>query len=793
MKNRLIILIIYICFNCNLANSDIFKFKTKNLVFDKNENKIFAGKGTVFSNDENLEIEANKFEYDRDKKILKVLGNGKANLKSENLIIEFNEATFNQKDNSIFAEGDVNVFGLDKEFTLRTDMLTYQKEINLISSNTKTYLEDNQENKFIFEKFSYNIDTSILKANNLNFIDNEKNKFLTPLAFINIKSGNIFGKDVRVDLNNSEFNQQNQPRLKGKSLINNKAGTKITKGVFTTCRIRDDCPPWQLQAEEIYHDKKKKTVNYKNALLRVYDLPVMYFPRFFHPDPTVKRKSGFLIPTIKNSPTSDNFLNIPYFLALAENKDITISPRLYFDNQVLLQTEYRQLNKSSFHIADFSVFNKRNSNSKSHFFYNYDKSIDFTNFDTSKINFKIQKTSNDNYLKSNKIETKLLEDRDFLENSFDMNLYSNDLSVNLNTTIYENLNKDKSDRYEYILPKINLTKKIETKDKLNGNMYLKSQSLMRNYDTNVYDRNNINDLTFTSFPKITKLGLYNNYEFLIKNVNSNNQNSSYKNKSSVSLSSIFQYNSSLPMVKENENFKKNLKPKLSVKIAPNHTKNLSEENDKININNAFSLNRISDNETIEGGISMTYGSDYSITNKNTNKEIFNLKLANNLRFEENDDLPNRNQIGEKTSNFFSEIVYTPNDYIKTKYITSLRNNLKDQTYENLLTEIKVNNFVTTFDYLNENNELDENSYLTNTSTLYLDDSNNISFSTRKNKSEDLTEYYKLIYEYKNDCLAASIEYNKDYYSDRDLKPDESLFFKLTIIPFGESGTPNLKK
>ena len=66
------------------------------------------------------------------------------------------------------------------------------------------------------------------------------------------------------------------------------------------------------------------------------------------------------------------------------------------------------------------------------------------------------------------------------------------------------------------------------------------------------------------------------------------------------------------------------------------------------------------------------------------------------------------------------------------------------------------------------------------------------FSTRKDKTTDLTEFYKLVYQYKNDCLAASIEYNKDYYNDRDLKPEESIFLKLRIIPFGQSSSPNLK-
>ena len=118
---------------------------------------------------------------------------------------------------------------------------------------------------------------------------------------------------------------------------------------------------------------KKREISYDNALLRVYDLPIAYFPKFFHPDPTVKRRSGFLIPAIKNSPNSDNYLNTPYFLAIAENKDATFSPRLYADDKILLQTEYRQVNSNTNHIADFSLFAEKDENSKNHFFYEYDK------------------------------------------------------------------------------------------------------------------------------------------------------------------------------------------------------------------------------------------------------------------------------------------------------------------------------------------------------------------------------------------------------------------------------------
>ena len=71
------------------------------------------------------------------------------------------------------------------------------------------------------------------------------------------------------------------------------------------------------------------------------------------------------------------------------------------------------------------------------------------------------------------------------------------------------------------------------------------------------------------------------------------------------------------------------------------------------------------------------------------------------------------------------------------------------------------------------------------------ENNSFSFSTRKNKKIDLTEFYDLIYQYKNDCLTAAIKYNKEFYSDNDLEPTEQLFFSLTIVPLGQYETKNI--
>ena len=735
-------------------------------------------------------IEANNFEYLKELKKLKAF-KGNAIIKSDNLKIEFGEIEFDQINSVITAKNEVKIYDNKKEMIIETDIMIYDRKINVIQSQSKSFFKDKFNNEFITEKFFYDIAKNLLKLENAKLKDTLANNFQIDLAFIDTNLNKLVGKDVLIDFNNTFFNLDNEPRLKGKSVEYNNEITEINKGIFTTCKKTGKCPPWQLSAEKITHDKQKKIIEYKNAWLDLYDIPVVYFPKFFHPDPTVKRKSGFLIPSIQSS-NKNSFLNIPYFQVISDNKDFTFSPRLYNNNKILLQTEYRQANSKSFHISDFSFFKENGEDSKNHFFYQLNKKINYLNFEDGGIDFKIQKTSNDTYLRANKLKSPIIDNKEFLESSINLDLYSEDFSLRSELTIYEDLNKNHSDRYEFILPRIDISKKIENKTNLDGNFLFKSNNLIRNYETNIFEKTNINELIFNSDSKITNSGIVNNYDFKFKNINSDAQNSSsYKENDNFYFSGLLQYNSSLPLLKENDFSRKILKPKISLKLSPNSTKDIRNDYVRMDVNNIYNLDRLSSANTTEGGASITYGSDFTFFDKSKSRETFNFKVANNLRFEENKDLPVNNQIGQKTSDFFGEISYSPSKIFTTKYNASIKNNLSDISYENFSTEISINNFVTTFDYLNENNSKSKNSYLVNKTKYSFDDSNSIMFSTRKNKTTDLTEYYNFIYQYKNDCLAASIEYNKDYYNDRDIKPEENIFFKLTIIPFGETSSPNL--
>ncbi len=793
MKNNLLVkLCLIFCF-CNISFADQFTFEVSKINIADDGNLLFGTDGKAISSDKNLEIIGKNFEYNKNLNLLNV-NEGEIFIKSDNLKIEFNKLIIDENNQIIRAEENVKIYDYNNKFVIDSEIIIYDRTKNLIKSPANSNITDNFNNIFKTEKFVYEINNNIIKLYNLNLSDKDNNNFNTEIAYINTKTNKLFGKDISISLNNLFFKEGNEPRIKGRSIEYQNEETIVSKGVFTACKKTDKCPPWELSASEIRHNKRKKNINYKNVWLKVYDVPVVYFPKFFHPDPTVKRQSGFLMPAFKNSPNGKSFFSIPYYKVISENKDITFSPRLYSKDQLLLQNEFRVIGEDSKIDADASFFVDKDKDFKSHFFYKLGKKFSNKRFDDNSFDLNIQHTSNDTYIKGNKIISPLISNYDVLENSINVKLSSNDLNIDSSVIVYENLSIKTSDRYEYIFPKVDITKKIENKTKLSGDFSLESNNYIQNYSTDILEKINTNNLFFRSTPKITSKGFYNSYEFLIKNSNTHSKNSSnFKQGENYYLSGIYQFNSSYPLIKEDNNFKNIIKPKLSLKLSPENTKDLSKQISKLDVNNIYNLNRISSNETIEGGASLTYGNEFIISDLESSKEIFSFKLANNLRLKENNDLPKNNQLSAKTSNFYGQIAYTPNNLLSTKYDFSTKNNFSKINYENFSASLSFNNFITSFDYLNERNNVERNSYLLNKTTYNIDESNNISFSTRQNKKTNLTEYYNLIYQYRNDCLEASIEYNKDYYTDRDIKPKESIFFKLTIVPFGQTSTPNLKK
>ena len=172
-------------------------------------------------------------------------------------------------------------------------------------------------------------------------------------------------------------------------------------------------------------------------------------------------------------------------------------------------------------------------------------------------------------------------------------------------------------------------------------------------------------------------------------------------------------------------------------------------------------------------------------------DLLELSLATVFRDEVNENMPSTSSLGKKSSDIVGNIRLSPNNFFKSNYSFSLDNNLDVLKYNSLDAQFTVNNFITSFKYLEENDNVGNENYIQNNTSFRFNENSSIAFSIRKNKKIDLTEFYDLIYQYKNDCLTAAIKYKKDFYTDNDLKPTEQLFFSLTIVPLGAYETTNI--
>ena len=139
-------------------------------------------------------------------------------------------------------------------------------------------------------------------------------------------------------------------------------------------------------------------------------------------------------------------------------------------------------------------------------------------------------------------------------------------------------------------------------------------------------------------------------------------------------------------------------------------------------------------------------------------------------------------LNKKNSNIFGSVNNNFSDFFNLNYKFAINNNFNSIEHNDLGVEFKLNNFNTKFNFLEESGEMGSSNFLENETNFQFDEQNFLTFKTRRNRKLNLTEYYDLVYEYKNDCLSAGIKYKKTYYEDRELKPSENLFFTISLIP-----------
>ncbi len=794
MKSNLISKIIFfLIFYINISHSysEELKFEATSIEIIDKDKIIIANEGVKILSGDEIVIDADQMRYDKEEKFLEASGNIVITNQLENMEIISDNITYDKNLEKIISSGNVEI-KFEDNYRLKAKEVIYLKNSEEILINDRSKIRDNLGNEIEFGQLNYNASDKLIKGKKVKLLDLEKNFYNFDNAIVDFSKNQIIADNVNINFNKNIFgNPLNDPRLKGNYFFSDGKKSIIKKGVFTSCKKNDDCPPWQIKAKEIKHDKEKKIINYKNAWLEIYDQPILYFPKFFHPDPTVKRQSGFLMPQVIDSSSLGLSFKLPYYKVISENKDLTFSPRIFSENEGLFQNEYRQVNKNSKHIADFSL-KKKESTSKTHFFSNSIAKLNIEIFDISEIEMNLEATSDDNYLKTHNIKSTINNNQSLLNSFLIFKGSSRDINLETKIEAYEDLTEDKSsDKHEFIFPSYEFSKRI--KSNYNGDYEITSKGNYKNYNTNIFEKVLINDLKFSSNPKITPQGFVNKFSLLLKNVTSEGDNSSnYKNKfSSENYGSIF-YDMSFPLKKEGKFFDNFLTAKGSLMYSPNANKDLKTLDRKIDINNIFTQNRLSLDDTVEGGRSLTLGGEYALKGKENGNDILKAGLASVLRDKEEINLPTKSILNNKGSDFVGSLVFEPNKNLKFDYNFSMDSDLESSNYNLLKTDISVNKFVTSFEFLQEDDEVGSESYESIETSYNFNNANSLKYRTRRNKKTDFTEFYNLIYEYKNDCLTASIQYNKDYYSDNELKPSEEIFFSITIVPLATLNTPSAR-
>ncbi|MBT4906267.1 MAG: LPS-assembly protein LptD, partial [Rhodospirillaceae bacterium] len=228
---------------------------------------------------------------------------------SEPVLLSADEVSYNEDLGIVVASGSVEIAQGDR--VVLADRVTYNERENTVSANGHvSLLEPGGE---------------VVFAEYMELADDMKNGVV---------------RDLRILLTDNSRIAAAGGRLQGG------VRTEMRKAVFSPCELCEDdpeaAPLWQIKAVKVVHDQRTHDIEYTDAWMEMYGVPVFYTPYFSHPDPTVKRRSGLLTPDFGNDSQLGMLLRTPYFFTMGPDKDATITPIFTTKERVALAAEYRQ-------------------------------------------------------------------------------------------------------------------------------------------------------------------------------------------------------------------------------------------------------------------------------------------------------------------------------------------------------------------------------------------------------------------------------------------------------------------
>jgi LPS-assembly protein len=244
----------------------------------------------------------------------------------DRLLVDANEIVYDNDRNTVSAVGDVQLNYQGR--TLQADRVTYNRTTGRVHAEGNARLTD--------------ASGAVITGDRFELTEDFKSGFIDSLRVVQTVEDQ--GRPVT-----TRFSAPRAERTDGETTI-------FERGTYTACepcKNNPERPPlWQVRAARIIHDNSERTIYYEDATLEIAGIPVAYLPYFWTPDPTVKRKTGFLTPRYVVSTALGYGGSVPFFWAIAPNYDLTIAPTILSRQGVLGEVEWR-------HRLESGIYNIR--------------------------------------------------------------------------------------------------------------------------------------------------------------------------------------------------------------------------------------------------------------------------------------------------------------------------------------------------------------------------------------------------------------------------------------------------
>jgi LPS-assembly protein len=233
------------------------------------------------------------------------------------------------------------------------DELQYDQELGLTVAKGHVELDQGQQ-ILLADAVTYNQPTDTVTASgHVALLQPSGDVIFADYVELRDEMRDGFIKDIRLLLSdNSRLAGNTARRVAG-------IRTEIRRAVYSPCELCKDDPSqppvWQIKAERVVHDSEQHIIEYHDAVMELDGVPVLYAPYFSHPDPSVRRASGFLPPTFGAGSTLGFHTTIPYYWAIGPDKDATFAPMLTTGAGVVLGGEYRQRFGDALIVNDGSI------------------------------------------------------------------------------------------------------------------------------------------------------------------------------------------------------------------------------------------------------------------------------------------------------------------------------------------------------------------------------------------------------------------------------------------------------